>query len=219
TDHVALIKEAKESPGKRKILDSTGKTKAKWVPVEKGREHVFLDYPEIARRPTKIRGQECMEVLVVQDKFNVQGGYLTKASRSVDQVGRPSVSFTFNSRGGKLFGALTSNNLPDPVTDFRRKLGIVLNGYLYSAPGIKSTIHKRGEISGDFTRQQADDLIDVLNAGALPAALSEKPNAEYVTGPSLGRDTIRKGGRAIGVSIVLVLLFMLAYYRFSGMIA
>ncbi len=229
-DHKSLIEDARQSDAtKLYLLDDDGKPvrdergqpvlRGWWVPVAKGQEGNFTSYPEIATRSRKHGDQELMEILVAKDEFDVNGGYLVNARAGTDEMGRPSVNFTFNDKGGQLFAGLTSDNLPDKVTNFSRKLGIVLDGYLYSAPAIKSTIHKRGEITGSFTKEEVKNLVDVLNAGSLPTALSEKPISQLATGPQLGRDTIRRGKIAIGSSMLVVLLFMWVYYRFAGFVA
>ena len=144
---------------------------------------------------------------------------MTHAASDVDQKGRPDVTFQFNSLGARKFGGLTSSNLPDETSGFTRKLGIILDGYLYSAPSIQSTIHDRGEITGSFTKKDTDDLVSVLNAGALPATLSDKPISELFTGPTLGSDTIVQGRNAMVLATVVILVFMLFYYHFSGLVA
>lgn len=217
-DHKSLIERAKASDAD-KIRDSEGKIQAWWVPVTKGQEKSFASYGEIATREKQIRGKERLEILVVKDPFDVTGDYLSSARTDIDQTGRPKVDFAFNVRGGQLFTQLTKNNLPDDVQDFSRKLGIILDGYLYSAPAIRSTIGDRGEITGDFSKQETEDLVNVLNAGSLPSALSPDPISELFTGPTLGRDTIERGLNAMVLSTVLVIAFMLVYYRFSGMVA
>ncbi len=217
-DHKSLMERATQESG-NVIKDSTGNVLAWWVPAQLGEENSFESYPEIARRTRKIRGHDMLEVLVVKDTFDVNGGYLKQAMSDVDRRGRPCVTFVFNSAGGRLFGGLTGNNLPDEVQDFTRKLGIILDGFLYSAPAIQSTIHERGEITGDFTQEEVEDLVGVLNAGALPTALSKDPISEMLTGPTLGRDTIERGKYAMLASMILVLLFMLVYYRFAGIVA
>ena len=80
------------------------------------------------------------------------------------------IDFTLNDAGGKLFAKLTGDHLPDTATDFTYKLGIILDGEFWSAPSIQSTIHNKGEISGFFTKEQASDIADVLNAGACRCA-------------------------------------------------
>ena len=80
--------------------------------------------------------------------------------------------FNFNSEGGSLFGQLTQSHLPDEVNkDLTYKLGIVLDGTVYSAPSIQSTIYNSVQITGSFTKQQVEDLALVLNAGSLPAKI------------------------------------------------
>ena len=114
------------------------------------------------------------------------------------------------------------------MQNFYRKLGIILDGRLYSAPRILSTIYAQGEITMGTPRTQAEkvqqekdveDLVRVLNAGSLPTSLKEEPIMKMVTGPTLGHDTIVKGCWAIGASAVLVLIFMVVYYRFAGIVA
>jgi SecD/SecF fusion protein len=159
------------------------------------------------------------EVLVVLDRFNVTGGNLTRASSSYDQNLQPCVNFSFNSGGAALFGTLTGQNLPDPANRLTSRLGIVLDDTLLSAPTIRSAISRDGQITGNFKQADVDFLVGVLNAGSLPAALSSEPVSEQKISPQLGADTIRSGTNAMLLALVAVLLFMLAYYRFSGLVA
>ena len=168
-----LIERALADPSKQRILDSQGNLLAWWVPVKEGEERSFASYGEIARRTRKVGERDITEVLVEKDIYNVTGGYLTRAEGSTDRTGQPCVNFTFNDAGGQLFGELTGSHLPDKLTDFTYKLGIILDGQLYSAPSIKSTITDRGEITGSFTPQEVQELVNVLNAGSLPVALSQ----------------------------------------------
>jgi len=221
-DHGSIIEQALEQGG-QELRDAQGNLLAWWVRVAQGEEESLLRFADSAETVYRITtgrdGTEWTEFLVVKDMFDVNGGYLVDAQPSIDQSGRPCVLFTFNHRGGQLFGALTGNNLPTESQDFSRHLGIILDRYLQSAPAIKSTIFQRGEITGDFTNQEVEDLVDILNAGSLPTALSEQPVSETRMGPGLGQDTIDRGQIAIGVSMALVLLFMLIYYRFAGLVA
>jgi SecD/SecF fusion protein len=216
-----LIERALAEPNKMQIFDASGNLLAWWVPVKEGEEQHFAGYPEIARRTRKIKGgtRQVMEILVENDIYSVTGGYLTQASPGTDQKGQPCVHFNFNATGGQLFGELTGNHLPDKLTDFTYKLGIILDGDLYSAPSIQSTIFDHGEITGSFTKEQVQELVNVLNAGSLPAALTKEPISKLYSGPTLGRDTIRKSTNAMIISSILVPLFMLWYYRFSGLVA
>jgi SecD/SecF fusion protein len=159
------------------------------------------------------------EVLVVLDRFDVTGGYLTRASSTYDNNLQPCVNFSFNSSGAALFGTLTGQNLPDPANRLSSRLGILLDDTLLSAPTIRSTISGDGQITGNFKQADVDFLVGVLNAGSLPAALVSDPVSEQKISPQLGADTIRSGARAMLLATVVVLSFMLAYYRFSGFVA
>ncbi|MBT6055352.1 MAG: protein translocase subunit SecD, partial [Planctomycetaceae bacterium] len=129
------------------------------------------------------------------------------------------VNFSFNSQGAALFGTLTSQNLPDPANRLLSRLGIVLDGVLLSAPTIRSTISSDGQITGSFKQEDVEFLVGVLNAGSLPAALYSEPISEQKISPQLGADTIRSGAQAMLLATIVVLTFMLIYYRFSGLVA
>jgi SecD/SecF fusion protein len=164
-------------------------------------------------------GDGTPEVLVALDRFDVTGDFLSRASGGYDQNLQPCVNFSFNSQGAALFGTLTSQNLPDPANRLLSRLGIVLDGVLLSAPTIRSTISSDGQITGSFKQADVEFLVGVLNAGSLPAALYSDPISEQKISPQLGADTIRSGARAMLLATVVVLTFMLMYYRFSGIVA
>src|SRR5215475_2717003 len=117
------------------------------------------------------------------------------------------VGFDLKPQGAEKFEAWTSKNIG-------HQLAIVLNDEIKSAPSIKSAIRESGVIEGNFTQQQAEDLGLVLRSGALPAKVIYLE--ERTVGPSLGADSIRQGVLASIVGLALVVLFMLFYYRFSG---
>ncbi|HXT58529.1 MAG TPA: protein translocase subunit SecD [Pirellulales bacterium] len=199
-----------ENPAKKVV--------AKWVPVVPAEAGSFGSNPNYVTRLNK-RG-DGVEVLVLIDRYNVTGDFLTNASAGVDRVGKPCVNFVFNSKGASRFGKLTSNNLPDPSQpDLARGLAIILDGDLYSAPAIRSRIDDRGEITGSFTQKEVEDLASVLTAGSLPTALRKEPTSSMLTGPSLGQDTINRGVNSMLVSTIAVVLFMVLYYRFAGIVA
>ena len=159
------------------------------------------------------------EVLVLNDHYDVTGGYLTKADVGHDDKGQSCVNFNFNTAGGQLFGQLTNDHLPDKQTEFTYRLGIVLDNELYSAPNIKSHIDEHGQITGSFHKEEVEFLVNVLNAGSLPAALTKEPISELYSDATLGSDTITKSLRAMLIASILVPVFMLWYYRFSGIVA
>lgn len=160
-------------------------------------------------------GMENIQVLMVVDQqLDVTGEDLAFASSGFDTDGSPAVRFKLNDSGSGRFLALTTNNAPDG--QHRRQLGIVLDEILLSAPAIQSPISGDGQITGNFTSDEVSQLVQILEAGQLPAALTKAPIAENQIDATLGADTIRKGVFAIGLSLVMVLVFMLFYYRFSG---
>ena len=137
----------------------------------------------------------------------VTGRDLRTARQSLDQNNRPAVSFTLNGDGARRFGQVTEQNIG-------RSLAIVLDDRVVTAPRIDGRITDQGQIFGSFTPQEASDLALVLRSGALPASLTYLE--ERTIGPSLGADSIRSGITASVVGLVLIVLFMLAYYKLSG---
>jgi preprotein translocase subunit SecD len=121
------------------------------------------------------------------------------------------VEFELDDRGKKTFGDLSTANVG-------RNLAIILDGKVESAPRINEPITGgRGQITGRFTFEEAQDLVNVLRSGALPAPL--RLIEERTVGPSLGQDSIHKGVLSFVVGGVLVVLFMVYYYRGGGLIA
>jgi preprotein translocase subunit SecD len=150
---------------------------------------------------------------VVQKRALLTGAELTRAEVQADpnSTGNWQVAIEFNATGTRLFGEATEQNVG-------RHLAIVLDGNLKSAPRINERIPGgRAVITGQFTVDEARDLAIVLRAGALPAPVTILE--ERRVGPSLGADSIRRGIIAILASAAAVVLFMLIYYRFSGLIA
>ncbi len=127
------------------------------------------------------------------------------------QYGMPVVDFKFKPESAGAFGALTAANVG-------RRMAIVLDGVVYSAPVIKGRISGgSGIIEGQFSADDARPLAIVLRAGALPAPV--KVIEELVVGPTVGEDSVKDGLRSIAIGFVLVVLFMLVYYRLSGAVA
>lgn len=219
-NYARWIQQAKLLPNNEtSVYNSSGEREAFWVPVQESREDEFARNPEIATRWIPKRGKQQLQVLVISDPWNVTGQYLNRAQVGVDETGQPDVKFSFNSTGANLFGQLTGTHRPDEIQNFKYHLGIILDGELRTAPYIKSTITSEGQISGGFTLQQAQNLVDVLNAGALPAALSPEPVSQQYIGPTLGRDTIQRGLLSLEISLAVVFAFVLIYYRLAGIVA
>ncbi len=211
--HRRVIELANRSPGT--MVTEEGRQIGRWVELDTSK----IGAGEESGLVTRAAADGRTEVLVVLDRFNVTGGYLTRALSSYDQNLQPCVNFSFNSAGSSLFGTLTGQNLPDPANRLTSRLGIVLDDVLLSAPTIQTAISGDGQITGSFKQADVDFLVGVLNAGSLPAALSSEPVSEQKISPQLGADTIRSGSRAMLFALVAVLIFMLAYYRFMGLVA
>jgi len=137
----------------------------------------------------------------------VTGRDLRNARPSLDQNNRPAVSFTLNTEGARKFGNVTGQNIG-------RQLAIVLDGRVQSAPTIEGRITTDGQISGSFTQEEVQNLSLILRSGALPARLTYLQ--ELTIGPTLGADSIRAGVTASLVGLLLVVSFMLIYYKLSG---
>jgi preprotein translocase subunit SecD len=149
---------------------------------------------------------------VVKKKTLLTGADLASARVSIDQsTSEPYVSVEFNKTGAKVFAELTEQNVG-------KRMAIILDGIVQSAPVIRERIPLgQAQITGGFTPDAAADLAIVLRAGALPAPV--KILEERSVGPSLGADSIRQGMSAILASAAVVFIFMLMYYRLSGLIA
>jgi preprotein translocase subunit SecD len=137
----------------------------------------------------------------------VSGRDLRSAEAGHEENGRPDVIFTLTRDGGDRFYSFTSAHVGEP-------LAIVLDGKVQEIANIKEAIRDTGRISGSFSDQQTKDLSMVLRSGALPASI--KYLEERTVGPSLGADSIHQGVRAAIVGMLAVMIFMLVYYRFSG---
>ena len=121
------------------------------------------------------------EVLVVADSQNVTGASVTGTSVVGYQSIGPNVLFTLNNAGGKRLAKLTGDHLPDTASGTRYRLGIIVDGVLYSAPTIQSAISTRGEITGRFTNGEATEIAEMLNAGSLPVRLRLAPKPKTAT--------------------------------------
>jgi SecD/SecF fusion protein len=151
----------------------------------------------------------------------ITGKYLVGATPGTDNTGRLAVHFTFDAEGGNLFWELTSRNKPSGSGEnfFHRRLAIVLDSMIQSAPSLNEPIRTNGQITGEFTQAEVDNLVRILRAGALPATIKSKPVSENTMGATLGEDTIRKGTWSVAIAFAAILLFMAVYYRFAGLVA
>ena len=148
-----------------------------------------------------------VEYYAVTKTIPVSGRDLKNARVQKGRVGEPVIGFSLTPDGAPKFGELTGNNV-------NRRLAIVLDNKVVSAPVINSRIDDEGVIEGTFTQQQAADLALVLRSGSLPASLTTLE--ERTVGPSLGKDSIRQGFLASAVGFALLVLAIIAYYKGAG---
>ena len=141
----------------------------------------------------------------------LDGGMLTDASVGFNQNNQPQINFSLNAEGAEIFGDFTGRNVGN-------HLAVVLDSKVYSAPVINERIGGgSGQISGNYTVIEAKDLAIALRSGALmaPIYLMEKRSV----GPSLGADSIKASMIALVGGFILVIIFMVVYYRVAGVIA
>jgi preprotein translocase subunit SecD len=150
--------------------------------------------------------------ILMKKETLLSGDLMTEARVNIDQrFSEPYVSIVFNATGAKIFEDITGQNV-------KKRLAIILDGNVYSAPVIQEKISGgNAQITGSFSMDEAKDLAIVLRAGALPAPLKTLQNV--TVGPSLGRDSIEAGRMAGIIGTILVVVFMIFYYRISGVIA
>ena len=138
----------------------------------------------------------------------ISGQELRSARRSQDEYGQPVVNFATQPHAVEKFGQYTGSHIGT-------RMAIVLDNKVISAPVIESKIPGDGRITGNFSIEEAEDLALKLRAGALPASITYLE--ERTVGPSLGHDSVVRGVRAAAAGLIVVLLFMLVYYRLSGL--
>jgi SecD/SecF fusion protein len=151
------------------------------------------------------------EAVVVENgpENRVSGSFIQSASSGFDQTSAPAVNFTFGGAGSTLFGNLTQN--------VGRSLAIVLDGVAVSVATINEPIYSSGQISGSFSRAEVDDIVTLLRAGSLPT----KPvlKSQQTVGSVLGKESVERGTQAMIYGFLLVIVFMLLYYRAAGLVA
>ena len=147
---------------------------------------------------------------VVEKRVMVSGEMLETASAAFDQNSRPSVNFQLNAAGGRKFGRVTGENIGRPFA-------IILDGKVVSAPIIQAQIFTNGQITGNFSVEETQELSLILRAGALPAPLIVLE--ERSVGPGLGADSIAAGQIAAVVGMALVVVYMIASYGLFGSFA
>ncbi len=182
------------------------------------------DRPLAFERWLLAKGINDIEILLALERAGkpfeeVTGDHLQTARRSMNKSGFPEVEFTMKSVGAKRLSALTYANRPDPTGTFKRRLAIVLDGRVLSAPQLNQPISSQGVITGSFTMAEVDFLVKILESGSLPAALNKQPISESQVGAAMGQDAIAKAFFACMLSLATTIGFILIYYRFSGFVA
>lgn len=225
SEHRAIIARAEQSEADD-VFDGTVR-RATWIPVARiqqgenaGQLKKVDGDPRVdVFREKEVDGQSVREFLIILDPPDqrVDGRYLTNARPTMGEQGI-AVSFTFNARGGFLFQNLTGRYQPKRDGN-KYRLAAILDGRIHSAPSINDVIAESGIISGDFSKAEVDELVSVLNAGALEVPLIKEPVSEYTISPLLGVDVQEKGVMAITIAAVFVLAFMVVYYWAGGIIA
>jgi len=163
------------------------------------------------RREDPETGRVSRVPFLLEKKTLMTGEVLKDAQVRFDDFNQPYVALEFDPRGEKMFDRITAQNV-------KKKLAIILDENVYSAPIIQERISGgRAQITGAFTMEEARDLAIVLRAGALPAPVKILENRSV--GPSLGKDLIDKGLKSIIIGGILVVVFMVIYYKVSGAIA
>ncbi len=163
------------------------------------------DYDAVSRRVQRTP-------YVLKDRVLLTGDTISDARVRYDtQFGRPYVSLEFDKIGARIFEQVTAENV-------NQRLAIVLDENVYSAPTIRERIAGgRAEITGNFSPEDASDLAIVLRAGSLPASV--KILQKWTVSPTLGSDSIRKGLMSILFGFSLVIVFMIFFFRLSGIVA
>jgi preprotein translocase subunit SecD len=154
---------------------------------------------------------ERKRAVILYDEVLMEGSTIKRAQVSSDQFGKAEVVFELNAEGAKAFAQITEANVG-------KRLAIILDDKIMTMPAIRERIPGgQVRITGDFTMKDAQDIALVLRAGAFPVPLQIAE--QRIVGPSLGEDSIEAGVKAAIIGSILVVLFMLIYYKLSGIIA
>ncbi len=147
----------------------------------------------------------------------VAGDDLASAATEFDKIGQPVVAFRLTGSGSSNMLQMTAANQPDG--NFHRRMAIIMDDLVLSAPQLNSPISSNGQITGRFTKQEVDFLVNILRSGRLPATLSKEPASENRVGAGLGATTIQKGKWASFWAVLATFVCILLYYRFAGVVA
>jgi len=162
----------------------------------------------------KSRNIRSPQILLMQpaEPENVEGSHLFTVTSDMDELGRACVGFVTSDQGALRMGTFTRKNE-------KKLMGIVLDDQLHSAATIQEAITKRGRITGSFTREEVDEIVNNLRSGKLDVTLNKTPISQNFINSTLGEELKAKGIWSIGISLAIVLVFMAFYYRFLGVVA
>lgn len=169
-----------------------------------------------AVKPQVMDNMELLELFGIKynrasDQAPLEGDVITDARQTLDQTSRPAVSMQMNADGARRWRKITSESIG-------RRIAVVLDDYVYTAPVVQSEIPSgQSEITGNFTLEEAKDLANILKSGSLPAPT--KIVEEAIIGPTLGKEAQGQGIISMVAGLVLVVLFMVAYYSKGGFVA
>lgn len=223
--HVADLKDTVQNSGQHYVRDAAGAIVAEWIRIARDRTGSSQELGAYKMIPpdgavTRELQPGALELLSLHpdDRQNIVGDDLGPVRKGIDENARWGVFFSLNEAGAQKMGVLTQMNLPTSEGRFSH-LGIVMDNELISAPRIQSRIVDRGQITGNFTEAEVDELVTILNAGRLPVVLKKEPISDNRISSLLGEDTQRQGRRAIVMGGVAVVAFMVMFYRFAGVVA
>jgi SecD/SecF fusion protein len=183
-----------------------------WTPQQK---QLFASSPLALQAYMKEHGIPYIDVLMIYDQdFAIKGDDLNPGLTYAghDESFRPAIHFAMRAEGSHKMGYVTQEHI-------ERKLAIIFDNELLSAPVIRSKITDSGQITGNFTQEEVDFIVGILKSGSMPVVMQKEPISENQIGAILGMDTIVKGSWSVVVSLAMVLAFTFLYYRFAGFVA
>lgn len=173
-DHKKLIQRAQNEDTVR-AEDDEGRTLARWVPVHHASRNAFESYVaanEVVSRTRQTKNSDILEILVVDDEFDVTEKYIKVAHAAVDEDLNPCINILLSEEGGRRLAGLTLQNVPDSATDVHRKLAFIVDGRLRAADPLQSPLRHRFRITGlNCGRQEARQLAWALYSGPLPVPI------------------------------------------------
>ena len=233
-DNMGLSNKYANEPPKGTLLDPNPMylypelAKQRGEPVEIS-NNLYYSRDFIEDKPSKTEEGKEVEYFVLTrvspaDAMKITRDAGLQAFPSTDERQNPAVRFKLQGEGARRFEDLTERNKPDSKDEssFKRQMAVIMDNMVYSAPSLQGALPGGGIITGGsngFKQAEVNDFVQILQSGALNAELKPDPVSENTVGPTLGQNTIRRGLLAIGLSFAAVLVFMLIYYRFAGVVA